>query len=228
VAVKGFEGKKCVSLGYAYLRIKMFGHVWLQRCHVVRELLGDYQIILGRDYLAKTNIGLVFEPTPEPQAATVDARDPADEDWVFVRMKRTKRKRTHVSWTVMAVNVEEIAEEGSFPNVTDPDEFKKTWNSIDPRVKKILKKLNGLVATDITSATAADTAPFEIRTVPNPVPFKRTHQRMSPAEKLFVEQLIMKLLKAGLIRPTSSPWGAPIVLARKKDGSLRLCRLSPT
>jgi hypothetical protein len=191
--VKGFEGKTFLSPGYAFLRIKMFGIVWLQRCFVVKKLLGNYQVILGRDFLKQTNIHLVFEPPPEPKVP--DVTPPReDDDWVFVRLKRKRHRNSKVSWTVMTVNVEEIADEGSFPNVTDPEEFKKTWNSLDNRIRRLLKKLNGLVATDITKATSADTDPFEIRTVPDAVPFKRTHQRMSPAEKLFVEQLVLKLL----------------------------------
>ena len=35
--------------------------------------------------------------------------------------------------------------------------------------------------------------------------------------------MIHDMLDKGIIRPSSSPWAAPIVLAKKKDGSLRLC-----
>jgi hypothetical protein len=31
------------------------------------------------------------------------------------------------------------------------------------------------------------------------------------------------LLKIGLIRPGTSPWGAPVLSTTKKDGSLRIC-----
>jgi hypothetical protein len=31
------------------------------------------------------------------------------------------------------------------------------------------------------------------------------------------------LLDLGLIRPSVSPWGAPMIFVRKKDGSWRLC-----
>jgi hypothetical protein len=38
-----------------------------------------------------------------------------------------------------------------------------------------------------------------------------------------VERLIEDMLKDSLIRPSSSPYSSPSILARKKDGSWRLC-----
>jgi hypothetical protein len=34
---------------------------------------------------------------------------------------------------------------------------------------------------------------------------------------------LKELLELGLIRPNVSPWGAPVIFIRKKDGSWRLC-----
>ncbi|MGV8048549.1 reverse transcriptase family protein, partial [Mycobacterium kansasii] len=34
---------------------------------------------------------------------------------------------------------------------------------------------------------------------------------------------IKELLSQGFIRPSVSPWGAPVLFVKKKDGSQRLC-----
>jgi hypothetical protein len=34
---------------------------------------------------------------------------------------------------------------------------------------------------------------------------------------------LKELLELGLIRPSVSPWGTPVIFVKKKDGSLRLC-----
>ena len=39
----------------------------------------------------------------------------------------------------------------------------------------------------------------------------------------YVRKEVQKLLKEGFIKPSTSPWGASVVLAKKKDGLLRFC-----
>ena len=43
---------------------------------------------------------------------------------------------------------------------------------------------------------------------------------MAPAE---LKEQLKDLLDKGFIRPSVSPWGAPVLFVRKKDGSLRMC-----
>jgi hypothetical protein len=38
-----------------------------------------------------------------------------------------------------------------------------------------------------------------------------------------LQMQLKELLDLGLIRPSVSPWGAPVIFVKKKDGSLRLC-----
>ena len=46
---------------------------------------------------------------------------------------------------------------------------------------------------------------------------------MSPAELTECRRQLGKYLSMGWIRPSSSPFGAPVIFVRKKDGSLRMC-----
>ena len=47
--------------------------------------------------------------------------------------------------------------------------------------------------------------------------------RMAPAEKVELRKQLDELLEKGFIRPSTSPWGAPVLFVKKHDGSLRLC-----
>ena len=46
---------------------------------------------------------------------------------------------------------------------------------------------------------------------------------MAPAELRELKAQLQELLEKGFIRPSVSPWGAPVLFVKKKDGTLRLC-----
>jgi hypothetical protein len=54
-------------------------------------------------------------------------------------------------------------------------------------------------------------------------PIARTPYRMSTPELQGLRMQLKELLDLGLIRPSVSPWGAPIIFIRKKDELWRLC-----
>jgi len=54
-------------------------------------------------------------------------------------------------------------------------------------------------------------------------PFKQRHRMIPPSMLDEVRSHIQQLLAAGIIRRSNSPWSSNIVLARRKDGRLRLC-----
>lgn len=44
-----------------------------------------------------------------------------------------------------------------------------------------------------------------------------------PVERKIIDDEIDKLLASDLIQPSTSPWSSPVVLVRKKDGTIRFC-----
>ena len=46
---------------------------------------------------------------------------------------------------------------------------------------------------------------------------------MAPLELKELKLQLQELLEKGFIRPSVSPWGAPVLFVKKKDGTLRLC-----
>jgi hypothetical protein len=54
-------------------------------------------------------------------------------------------------------------------------------------------------------------------------PIYKTTFRMTTPELAELKEHIKELLKKGFIRPSSSPWGAPVIFVPKKDGTQRLC-----
>ena len=46
---------------------------------------------------------------------------------------------------------------------------------------------------------------------------------MAPLELKELKFQLQELLEKGFIQPSVSPWGAPVLFVKKKDGTLRLC-----
>ncbi|KAL0533338.1 hypothetical protein IC582_030157 [Cucumis melo] len=64
---------------------------------------------------------------------------------------------------------------------------------------------------------------FAIKLEPDTAPISRAPYRMAPAELKELKVQLQELLDKGFIRPSVSPWGAPVLFVKKKDGSMRLC-----
>ncbi|XP_028100871.1 uncharacterized protein LOC114300186 [Camellia sinensis] len=64
---------------------------------------------------------------------------------------------------------------------------------------------------------------FTIDIMPRTQPISKTPYRMSPAEMKELKIQLQDLLDKGFIRSSISPWGAPVLFVKKKDGTLRLC-----
>ena len=64
---------------------------------------------------------------------------------------------------------------------------------------------------------------FGIELHPGTSPISMTPHRMAPVELQELRFQLQELLDKGFIIPSTSPWGAPVIFAKKKDKTLRLC-----
>ena len=64
---------------------------------------------------------------------------------------------------------------------------------------------------------------FRIDLVPGAAPAAKAPYRLAPPEMHELSTQLQELLDKGFIRSSNSPWGAPILFVKKKDGSHRMC-----
>ncbi|GJU48907.1 putative reverse transcriptase domain-containing protein [Tanacetum coccineum] len=64
---------------------------------------------------------------------------------------------------------------------------------------------------------------FRIDLIPGASPVVRSPYRLAPSEMLELSNQLKELQEKGFIRPSHSPWGAPVLFVKKKDGSMRMC-----
>nr|GFB38005.1 putative reverse transcriptase domain-containing protein [Tanacetum cinerariifolium] len=64
---------------------------------------------------------------------------------------------------------------------------------------------------------------FQINLVPGAAPVARAPYRLAPSEMKELAKQLKEQSEKGFIRPSSSPWGAPVLFVKKKDGSFWMC-----
>ncbi|KZV14332.1 hypothetical protein F511_43689 [Dorcoceras hygrometricum] len=64
---------------------------------------------------------------------------------------------------------------------------------------------------------------FSIELMPGTQPISKAPYRMAPIELKELKEQLEDVLAKEYIRPSVSPWGAPVLFVRNKDGSMRLC-----
>lgn len=98
----------------------------------------------------------------------------------------------------------------SLPNST-PEDLVKLLHSFE-QVFDTPRGLPPQRAYDHRIVLPADTPPIKVR--PYRYPF---------AKKDAIEEIVRQMLLEGIIQPSSSPFSAPVILVKKKDGTWRFC-----
>ncbi|GJS32832.1 putative reverse transcriptase domain-containing protein [Tanacetum coccineum] len=76
---------------------------------------------------------------------------------------------------------------------------------------------------DLPGLPPARPVEFQIELIPGVTPVARAPYRLAPSEMKELSEQLQELSDKGFIRPSSSPWGAPVLFVKKKDGSFRMC-----
>jgi len=64
---------------------------------------------------------------------------------------------------------------------------------------------------------------FSINVIPSTTLISKAPYRMAPVELVELKRQLQEYLDKGFVRPSVSPWGARLLLMKKKDGSRRMC-----
>ena len=102
--------------------------------------------------------------------------------------------------------------------------FKSGASAFAAQIDKTLQDYQDIFPGDLPRGLPPERAiDHRIELEPGSLPVSRPVYRMSPQELEEVKRQLDELLSKGFIRPSVSPYGAPILFVRKKDGSLRMC-----
>ena len=101
---------------------------------------------------------------------------------------------------------------------------------INPKAKSkkledipVVKDFPDVFPDDITGLPLHRELDFRIDLVPDAIPVAKAPYRLAPTELQELSSQLRELLDKGFIRPSTSPWGAPVLFVKKKDGTFRMC-----
>ncbi|GJZ06498.1 putative reverse transcriptase domain-containing protein [Tanacetum coccineum] len=86
-----------------------------------------------------------------------------------------------------------------------------------------LAKNHAMIVCDEKIITTDTKVEFQIDLVLGAAPVARAPYRLAPSEMEELSAQLQELSYKGFIRQSSSPWGAPVLFVKKKDGSFRMC-----
>ncbi|KAL0559114.1 hypothetical protein IC582_003704 [Cucumis melo] len=189
-------------------QIEIAGHV-IEVTLIVLDML-DFDVILGMDWLAANHASIdcsrkevTFNP---PSMASFKFKGGGSKSLPqVISAIRASKLLSQGTWGILASVVDTKEADVSLssePVVRDyPDVFPEELPGLPPHRE----------------------VEFAIELEPGTVPISRAPYRMAPAELKELKVQLQELLDKGFIRPSVSPWGAPVLFVKKKDGSMRLC-----
>ena len=181
----------------------------------------EFDVILGMDWLSR------HRAIVDCRMKRVTVRTPNDSEIIFIS-ERPNHHSNVISATVARKMVQKGCEAylayvidtvkarpsvSDIPTVSDlPDVFLEELPGLPPQ-REIEFAINV-----VPGATPASVTPL-----PGATPASVAPYRMAPLELKELKLQLQELLEKGFIRPSVSPWGAPVLFVKKKDGTLRLC-----
>ena len=98
-----------------------------------------------------------------------------------------------------------------------------TSSPVGQPLQSVLRQFSDVFPDDLHQLPPIRDIDHEIKLLDDTSPPVQQPYRMSPLELRELKHQLEQLLSKGFIRPSNSPYGAPVLFAKKKDGSLRMC-----
>ncbi|KAA0047291.1 retrotransposon protein, putative, Ty3-gypsy subclass [Cucumis melo var. makuwa] len=94
---------------------------------------------------------------------------------------------------------------------------------LKPEDVPVVKEFLNVFLDDLSDLPPDREIEFTIELLQGTTPISQAPYRMAPSELKELKMQLQELVDKGYIRPSVSPWGAPVLFVKKKDGTLRLC-----
>ncbi|GJX53795.1 putative reverse transcriptase domain-containing protein [Tanacetum coccineum] len=179
--------------------------------------LGSFDVIIGMDWLANHHAVIVCDEKI--------VRIPyGDEDLIVQGDRANKGEKSKLS--IISCTKTQRYIKKCCPIFLAQVTKKETKDKLEvKRVEDvpIVRDFLEVFTEDLPGLPLTRQVKFQIDLVPGAAPVARAPYRLAPSELQELSTQLQELFDKGFIRPSSSPWGAPVLFVKKKDGFFRMC-----
>jgi hypothetical protein len=171
--------------------------------------LGSFDMVIGMDWLSKNRVRIICDEKV--------VHIPFQGETLIIRGERSKTRLGIISY-VKTVKYIDRGCHAFLAQVTEKKVEEKR-----PEDVPVVKNFPEVFPDELPGLPPVRQVEFQIDLVPGAAPVARAPYRLAPSELKELSEQLQELLDKGFIRPSSSPWGAPVLFVKKKDGSFRMC-----
>ncbi|GJR68586.1 hypothetical protein Tco_0014651 [Tanacetum coccineum] len=179
--------------------------------------MGSFDVIIGMDWLSRYSVVI--------DCAKKIVRIPSKSEILIVRGDGCSEGHTTRLNVISCTKVQKYLLEGSHVFLAHVTVKKTEDKSKEKQLEDIpvVKEFPEVFPEDLSGLPPVRQVEFHIDLVPGATPIARAPYRLAPSEMKELSDQLQELSDKGFIRPSSSPWGAPVLFVKKKDGSFRMC-----
>ncbi|GJX90963.1 putative reverse transcriptase domain-containing protein [Tanacetum coccineum] len=178
--------------------------------------LGSFDVIVGMDWMAEHRAEVVcYEKY---------IRVPYGNDMLIIQGERSGVKNESRLEVISSIRTQGYIDKGCQVFLVQMMKKEETEAS-EKRIEDVpvVRDFPEVFPEDLPGLPPTRQVEFHIELIPGAAPVARAPYRLAPAEMKELAEQLKELSDKGFIRPSSSPWGAPILFVKKKDGSFRMC-----
>ncbi|KAA3460507.1 retrotransposon protein [Gossypium australe] len=171
---------------------------------------GEFDLILGMGWLVEHRAML------DCAAKRMELRPPEDEVVIMIG-----ERRNYLSNVVSALKAEKMVHKGCkafLAFVSTLDRKEEGASGV-----RTVRDFEDVFPEELPGIPPDREVEFGIDLLPGTALMSIAPYRMAPKELVELKAQIQELLDRGFIRPSVSPWGAPVLFVKKKDQTMRMC-----
>ncbi|GJX82348.1 putative reverse transcriptase domain-containing protein [Tanacetum coccineum] len=179
--------------------------------------LGSFDADIGMDWLSKYHVVIVCDEKI--------VRIPYGNEVLIVRGDRSDDRSESRLNIISCTKTQKYLQKGCHVFLAHITKKKAEDKSEEKRLEDvpIVCDFPEVFLEDLPGVPLTRKVEFQIDLVPSDAPVARAPYRLAPSKMKELSDQLQEFSDKGFIRPSSSPWGAPVLFVKKKDGSFRMC-----